>query len=55
MTDDGEVDHREIFGFEVRRTHADGKVEGEFTASGYLPSFLDQFVTHGLLPEGTAL
>jgi pilus assembly protein CpaF len=55
MTDDGEVDYREIFGFEVRRTQANGKVEGEFTASGYLPSFLDQFSTHGLLEGGGAL
>ncbi len=53
--DDGEVEHREIFGFKVVRTKKDGAVEGEFAASGYLPSFLDQFVTHGLLEDGVAL
>jgi pilus assembly protein CpaF len=55
MSDEGEVDYREIFGFKVRRTLPDGKVLGEFTASGYLPSFLDQFVTHGLLTDGAPL
>lgn len=53
--DDGEVEHREIFGFKVARTKKDGAVEGDFGASGYLPSFLDQFVTYGLLDDGVAL
>jgi pilus assembly protein CpaF len=55
LSDEGEVEYREIFGFKVRRTLPDGKVEGEFTASGYLPTFLDQFVTHGLLTDGAVL
>lgn len=55
LTDDGEVDHREIFGFKVSGTRADGTVEGDFTASGYLPSFLGAFVTHGLLTDGEPL
>ncbi|HVJ17442.1 MAG TPA: ATPase, T2SS/T4P/T4SS family [Polyangiaceae bacterium] len=53
--DDGDVEHREIFGYKVVRTKEDGVVQGEFGASGYLPSFLDQFVTHGLVENGVAL
>ena len=30
-------------------------VEGEFVATGYLPSFLDQFIAHGLVREGAVL
>jgi pilus assembly protein CpaF len=55
IDDDGEVECREIFGFTVLRTKKDGTVEGEFVASGYLPSFLDQFQTHGLLEDGVVL
>jgi pilus assembly protein CpaF len=55
VDDDGEVECREIFAFKVCRMRKDGTVEGEFVASGYLPSFLDQFVTHGLLDDGAAL
>jgi pilus assembly protein CpaF len=49
IDDDGEVELREIFGFKVQATRTDGTVEGAFAASGYLPSFLDQFLTHGLV------
>lgn len=41
MDDDGAVELREIFGFQVLRTSASGKIDGEFTATGYLPPFLD--------------
>jgi pilus assembly protein CpaF len=53
--EDGEVECREIFGFKVLRTQKSGAIEGEFAATGFLPSFLDQFVTHGLLDDGVAL
>jgi hypothetical protein len=33
----------------VKATRSDGHVEGEFVATGYLPSFLDQFMAHGLV------
>jgi pilus assembly protein CpaF len=49
IDDDGEVELREIFSFKVQATRSDGKIEGAFLASGYLPSFLDQFLTHGLV------
>ena len=55
IDDDGEVELREIFAFKVRATRADGKVDGNFAASGYLPSFLDEFLTHGLVESGAPL
>jgi pilus assembly protein CpaF len=53
--DGGEVELREIFGYRIRETLADGKVVGEFDATGYLPSFLDQFIAGGLVREGAIL
>ena len=51
LDDDGEVGLREIFGF---RSSDDlrGPRRGEFVATGYLPSFLDEFIAHGLVLEG---
>jgi pilus assembly protein CpaF len=49
IDDDGEVELREIFAFKVKATRSDGTVEGAFVATGYLPSFLDQFMAHGLV------
>ena len=33
-------------------TGADGEVQGEFRATGFLPSFLNQFLVLGLLEPG---
>jgi len=55
IDDDGEVELREIFAFKMKSAGIGKKVEGEFLASGYLPSFLDQFQAHGLLEEGAVL
>jgi pilus assembly protein CpaF len=52
MQDDGDIEVREIFGFRRTGTGADGKVSGEFYATGYLPSFLDEFLAKGLFEEG---
>jgi pilus assembly protein CpaF len=49
IDDDGEVQLREIFAFKVTATRSDGIVEGKFFATGYLPTFLDDFLTHGLV------
>ena len=51
IDDDGEVELREIFGFKAVRAGLGGKVEGEFSATGYLPSFLDQFIAHQLVTD----
>jgi len=55
VDDDGEVELREIFEFKTVRVGEEGKVEGEFAATGYLPSFLDQFIAHRLVSDGSFL
>ena len=52
MQDDGDIEVREIFGFRRTGTGPDGKVVGEFHATGYLPSFLDEFIAKGMFGEG---
>ena len=49
MQDDGDIEVREIFGFRRTGTGSDGKVAGDFYATGYLPSFLDEFIAKGLI------
>jgi pilus assembly protein CpaF len=50
--EDGEVQMRPIFQFVRTGTGARGKVEGEFRATGYLPSFLNDFIVMGLVKRG---
>ncbi|HKE17974.1 MAG TPA: ATPase, T2SS/T4P/T4SS family [Kofleriaceae bacterium] len=52
MEDHGDIEVREIFGFRRTGTGDGGKVSGEFYATGYLPSFLDEFIAKGLIDEG---
>ena len=54
MGADGHVQLRPIFSFV--RTPAAGidTVEGEFRPSGYLPSYLAEFVANGLVGSGEA-
>ena len=52
LDDDGEVELHEIFGYFRTGTGPGGKVLGEHRASGYLPSFVDQFIVEGLVPDG---
>ena len=47
--DTGDVRVSEIFRFERTGTSKDGKVLGEFRATGYLPSFLDDFIKRNLI------
>jgi len=49
LEDDGQIEVREIFGYRRTGTGDDGKVKGEFYATGFLPSFLGEFITHGFL------
>lgn len=53
--EDGEFQLRDIFVFVHTRTGPDGEVEGEFRATGYLPSYLGAFITHGLITDGKYL
>jgi len=55
LNDDGEVDVRDIFSYKLHHAIASKAVQGEFSATGYLPSFLDQFITHGLVEQGDYL
>jgi pilus assembly protein CpaF len=49
---EGAVELRPIFRFVRTGTGAAGKVVGEFRATGYLPTFLDQFIVMGLVRSG---
>ena len=53
--DDGEIESFEIFGFHRTGVGENGKVLGEFRISGYVPSFIDAFIAHGLVPDGEFL
>jgi len=47
-----EIEMRPIFEYIRTGTGAKGKVEGEFRATGYLPSFLPTFIVMGLVNRG---
>jgi pilus assembly protein CpaF len=52
LDENGEIDLRPIFQFYRSGTGPKGEVVGEFRATGYLPSFLDQFIVSGLVKPG---
>ena len=47
-----EIEMRPIFQFVRTGTGPKGKVEGEYRATGYLPSFLPLFIIMGLVKKG---
>ncbi len=49
LDDDGEFILNDIFAYYRTGTSAEGKVLGEFRATGYLPSFIDEFIRNGLV------
>jgi len=51
LDENGEFVIHDIFAYYRSGTDRSGKVQGEFRASGYLPSFLDEFITHGLVRD----
>jgi len=55
LDDDGEIDLHEIFAFHRTGTGPKGEVLREYRASGYLPSFLDEFIAQGLVTDGDYL
>jgi pilus assembly protein CpaF len=55
IDDTGELAVRDIFRFVRTGTGENGEVLGEFQASGYLPSFLSDFMKHGLVGDGEFL
>lgn len=51
----GRFEVRPLFEFEPIGATADGKILGEFDATGYLPSFADELLSRGLVKPGEAL
>ena len=51
----GEVLCRDIFGFYRGDNTADGQICGEFASTGFLPSFIDEFVAAGFADHGDSL
>jgi pilus assembly protein CpaF len=49
MDDNYEIQLRPIFEFQRSGIGADGTVLGEYRATGYLPSYLDAFISYGLV------
>ena len=52
LDDDGNIALRPIFEFVRTGTSAEGKAIGEYRATGYLPSFLDEFIVRGFVKKG---
>jgi pilus assembly protein CpaF len=50
--DTGEIETRPIFQFIRTGTGPKGQVVGEFRATGYLPSYLNDFIVMGLVKRG---
>ncbi|MCP4446726.1 MAG: Flp pilus assembly complex ATPase component [Myxococcales bacterium] len=50
--EDGQIETREIFGYRRTMTSEVGDVSGEFYATGYLPSYLVEFLALGIIKEG---
>lgn len=55
LNEDGEIELFEIFNFVRTGTGPDGKIVGEFRATGYVPTFIDEFIASGLVTEGNYL
>jgi pilus assembly protein CpaF len=51
---DGHFSLRDIYRFTRTGVAKDGRVEGDFRATGYLPSYLDELLVRGLIPPGEA-
>jgi pilus assembly protein CpaF len=51
-SDTSDIELRPIFQFVRTGTGPKGEVEGEFRATGYLPSFLQTFIVMGLVKKG---
>jgi pilus assembly protein CpaF len=52
LDDDGRFEVRPIFEFTQTGTDRDGRVVGEFEATGYLPSFIDELLARGIVKPG---
>jgi pilus assembly protein CpaF len=52
VDDEGELELHEIYSFVRLSTGPGGKIQGEFRASGYMPSFIDELITSNVAPDG---
>ncbi|HEX7666568.1 MAG TPA: CpaF family protein, partial [Polyangiaceae bacterium] len=52
VNENSEIEMRPIFEFVRTGTGAKGKVVGEFRATGYLPTYLNDFIVMGLVKKG---
>jgi pilus assembly protein CpaF len=50
--DSGDIETRPIFEYIRTGTGEDGKVKGDFRATGYLPTYLNDFIVMGLVKKG---
>lgn len=55
LDEDGELVLHDIFCFHRTGTGPGGEVLGEHRSTGYVPSFLDDFIARGLIEEGVYL
>lgn len=55
LSDDGDVELRDIFEFRQASGEANRQPHSEFCATGYLPSFLNEFIAKGLVTNGDFL
>ena len=52
MNQKGELQTRELYGFMQKGVNQEGKVEGKYSSTGFLPSFYDELVVLGLCEAG---
>lgn len=52
IDENGDLELHDIFKFVRTGTEDNGKIIGEFRASGYLPSFVDELIAKGLVTDG---
>ena len=55
IQDDGSIRTEAIFEYARLPNDADGRVRGEYRATGYMPSYVEEFVTLGLVKDGKYL
>jgi len=55
LGEDGDLVLHDIFAFHRTGTSASGEVLGEHRTTGFVPSFLDEFITQGLIDGGEFL
>jgi pilus assembly protein CpaF len=55
LSDEGEISLHDIFVFDRTGTSLSGEALGEHRSTGYVPSFIEDFIAQGLLDGGSYL